>query len=76
MLAPMVAPFLKRYPEIALEIVSDSSLIDIVGEGFDAGIWYEETLAPDMVAVSLGPPERSVVVAAPGFLRTAATSQD
>jgi DNA-binding transcriptional LysR family regulator len=67
-LAPMVAPFLKRYPEISMEIVSDSSLIDIVGEGYDAGIRYEETLAQDMIAVSLGPPERYVLVAAPRFL--------
>jgi len=67
-LAPMVAPFLKRYPEISLEIVAESSLIDIVSEGFDAGIRYEETLAQDMIAVSLGPPERSVLVAAPSFL--------
>ena len=67
-LAPMVAPFLKRYPEISMEIVSESSLIDIVGEGYDAGIRYEETLAQDMIAVSLGPPERYVLVAAPGFL--------
>jgi len=67
-LAPMVAPFLKRYPEIRLEIVADSSLIDIVSEGFDAGIRYEETLAQDMVAISLGPPERYVLVAAPSFL--------
>lgn len=67
-LAPMVAPFLERYPEISMEIVSDSSLIDIVGEGYDAGIRYEETLAQDMIAVSLGPPERYVLVAAPGFL--------
>ncbi len=68
-LAPMVAPFLKRYPEINLEIVADSSLIDIVSEGFDAGIRYEETLAQDMIAVSLGPPERYVLVAAPSFLK-------
>jgi DNA-binding transcriptional LysR family regulator len=67
-LAPMIAPFLKRYPEIRMEIVADSSLIDIVSEGFDAGIRYEETLAQDMIAVSLGPPERYVLVAAPGFL--------
>ena len=67
-LAPMVAPFLKRYPEISMEIVSESSLIDIVGEGYDAGIRYDETLAQDMIAVSLGPPERYVLVAAPGFL--------
>jgi DNA-binding transcriptional LysR family regulator len=68
-LAPMVAPFLKRFPEIRLEIVTDSSLIDIVSEGFDAGIRYEETLAQDMVAISLGPPERYAVVAAPAFLK-------
>jgi len=68
-LAPMVGPFLKRYPEITMEIVTESSLIDIVSEGFDAGIRYEETLAQDMIAVSLGPPERSVLVAAPGFLK-------
>ena len=67
-LAPMVAPFLKRYPEISMEIVADSSLIDIVSEGFDAGIRYEETLAQDMIAVSLGPPERQMLVAAPSFL--------
>ena len=68
-LAPMVARFLKRYPEITLEIVADSSLIDIVSEGFDAGIRYEETLAQDMVAISLGPPERYALVAAPSFLK-------
>lgn len=67
-LAPLVAPFLKRYPEIALEIVSESSLIDIVSAGFDAGIRYEETLAQDMIAVPLGPRERYPVVAAPSFL--------
>jgi DNA-binding transcriptional LysR family regulator len=68
-LAPMVAPFLKRYPEINLEIVADSSLIDIVSEGFDAGIRYEETLAKDMIAISLGPPERYALVAAPSFMK-------
>src|SRR6267154_4315812 len=35
-LAPMVAPFLKQYPRIDFEIVSDSSFVDIVGAGFDA----------------------------------------
>lgn len=68
-LAPMVGPFLRRYPEIELEIVAESSLIDIVREGFDAGIRYEETLAQDMIAVPLGPRERTLLVAAPGFLR-------
>ncbi len=67
-LAPMVAPFLTRYPKITLEIVDESSLIDIVDAGFDAGVRYEEHLAQDMVAVSLGPPQRYVIVASPNFL--------
>jgi DNA-binding transcriptional LysR family regulator len=33
-LAPMVAPFLQRHPQIELEIVAQTSLIDIVAQGF------------------------------------------
>jgi DNA-binding transcriptional LysR family regulator len=69
-LATMVAPFLLRYPEVTMEVVADSSLIDIVGAGFDAGIRYEETLAQDMIAIPLGPPEHAALVAAPRFLET------
>ena len=67
-LAPMVVPFLNRYPGIDLEITVDPSLIDIVAAGYDAGVRYEEHLAQDMIALSLGPPQRYVVVAAPEFL--------
>jgi DNA-binding transcriptional LysR family regulator len=67
-LAPMVPAFLKRYPQIRLEIVDTPALIDIVAEGFDAGVRYEENLARDMVAVSLGPPQRYLLTASPRFL--------
>jgi DNA-binding transcriptional LysR family regulator len=67
-LAPMVAPFLKAYPQIELEIVSDSSFVDIVADGFDAGVRYGEHLAQDMIAVSLGPPQRYAVVASPQYV--------
>jgi DNA-binding transcriptional LysR family regulator len=67
-LAPMIAPLLKRHPQIELEIVAQTSLIDIVEQGFDAGIRYDEHLAQDMIAVSLGPPQRYAVVASPGFI--------
>jgi len=67
-LAPMVTPFLKQYPQIDLEIVSESSFIDIVAEGFDAGVRYGEHLAQDMIAVSLGPPQRYAVVASAQYV--------
>jgi DNA-binding transcriptional LysR family regulator len=67
-LAPMVAPFLKAYPQIDLEIVSDSGFVDIVAAGFDAGVRYGEHLAQDMIAVSLGLPQRYAVVASPQYI--------
>jgi DNA-binding transcriptional LysR family regulator len=67
-LAPMAAPFLQAYPQIELEIVSDSSFVDIVAGGFDAGVRYGEHLAQDMIAVSLGPPQRYAVVASPQYV--------
>jgi DNA-binding transcriptional LysR family regulator len=67
-LAPMAAPFLRAYPQIEIEIVSDSVFVDIVGTGFDAGVRYGEHLARDMIAVSLGPPQRYAVVASPRYI--------
>jgi DNA-binding transcriptional LysR family regulator len=67
-LAPMVAPFLQRYPKVSLEIVDEPLLVDIVSAGFDAGVRYEERLAKDMVAMSLGSAQRYVVVASPALL--------
>jgi DNA-binding transcriptional LysR family regulator len=67
-LAPMVAPFLRQYPKVDLEIVAETSLIDIVDAGFDAGVRYGEHLAQDMIAVSLGPQERYAVVASAQYI--------
>jgi len=67
-LAPMVAPFLRAYPKVDLEIVAESSFIDIVDSGFDAGVRYGEHLAQDMIAVSLGPPQRYAVAASAHYV--------
>jgi DNA-binding transcriptional LysR family regulator len=67
-LAPMVAPFIEAYPQIDLEIAADSSFVDIVAQGFDAGVRYGEHLAQDMIAVSLGPPQRYALVASPDYV--------
>lgn len=67
-LAPMVAPFLSRHPQIELEIVAESSFVDIVGGGYDAGVRYGEHLAQDMIAVSLCGSQRYAVVASPAYM--------
>lgn len=65
---PMVAPFLKKHPQIELEIIAETSFVDIVAAGFDAGVRYGEHLAQDMIALSLGPPERYAVVASADYV--------
>lgn len=64
-LAPVVAGFLAANPRVKLEIVSEPALVDIVAQGFDAGVRWGEDLAQDMIAVPLGPPQRFVLVASP-----------
>ncbi|MGC3965588.1 MAG: LysR substrate-binding domain-containing protein [Rhodocyclaceae bacterium] len=72
-LAPMLSGFLATYPDISVEIVSDSAFSDIVGEGFDAGVRFGEDLAQDVVAVPLPVPRERVVVGSPAYLARAGT---
>ncbi|MEW5303989.1 MAG: hypothetical protein WDW36_006632 [Sanguina aurantia] len=68
-LPPIVTPFLKRYPEIRLEVMVEDSFVDLLAAGCDAGIRYDERLAQDMIAVPIGPrTQRLVTAAAPAYL--------
>ncbi|MGY4574745.1 LysR family transcriptional regulator [Bradyrhizobium pachyrhizi] len=67
-LAPMIAPFLARYPRVELDVVAESAFVDIVAQGFDAGVRYGEHLAQDMVAVPLGAPQRYAIVASSEYV--------
>jgi DNA-binding transcriptional LysR family regulator len=66
-LLPIVPKFLEHYPEITVEIVVENDLVDMVSEGFDAGIRFGEVIAQDMIAIPIGPRQRSAIVAAPAF---------
>lgn len=65
---PVLETFLPQYPDIHVEVVSDSTLTDIAAERFDAGIRLGEQIAKDMIAVPVGPPMRLVVAGTPGYL--------
>src|SRR3984893_3000812 len=59
--------FLDLNPNVQLELVGEDRMIDIVKEGFDAGIRLGHFVQVDMVAVRLTPAEPFVVVGAPAF---------
>lgn len=65
---PVVAAMAERYPDVTVELLTDQGLIDIVGEGFDAGIRLGEMIAQDMVTVRLTPPFKAVIVASPAYV--------
>ena len=66
-LLPKLAPLLRGYPDIKVEIVVDYGLTDIVAERFDAGVRLGESVARGMIAVPIGPPVRGVAVGTPGY---------
>ncbi len=65
---PVLEQFLPQYPDIHVEVITDSTLTDIVSGRFDAGIRLGEQVAKDMISVRIGPPMRMVVVGTPGYL--------
>jgi DNA-binding transcriptional LysR family regulator len=67
-LARMVPDFLSRYPRVTLEVEASDVLVDIVAQGYDAGIRLAERLENDMIAVPFGGPLRMAVAAAPAYI--------
>jgi DNA-binding transcriptional LysR family regulator len=67
-IAPLVPAFLREYPDIALEIVTDDSDADIVHERIDAGIRVGEWIEKDMVAVRIFDEYRMLTVASPEYI--------
>jgi DNA-binding transcriptional LysR family regulator len=74
-LRPVVAEFLRRYPDMNVELTLEGRPIDIVAEGFDAGIRLAESVPQDMVAIPCGPDTRFIVVGAPDYFARTSVPQ-
>ena len=66
-----LARVLRRYPEMNVELTLEGRPIDIVAEGFDAGIRLAEAVPQDMVAIPCGPDARFIVVGEPAYFARA-----
>jgi len=74
-LAPILADYIIAYPDVHLEVRVDDTMVDIVREGFDAGIRYGGAVPEDMIALPLGPDLRWIMVASPDYLASAPSLQ-
>lgn len=78
-LGPALPGYCRDYPAMHLDVTVDDRFVDIVAEGFDAGIRYGDRVPGDMVGMALTGPLEWVVVASPELIartRRPATPQD
>jgi DNA-binding transcriptional LysR family regulator len=66
----IIGPLLKSNPHLQLEINATDRLVDIVKEGFDAGIRFGERVTEGMIALRIKPRIRLVVVGSPAYFET------
>ncbi len=74
-LGPLLLEFLRRYPRVHVDLVTEGRIVDIVAEGFDLGLRRADLVPSDMIAVPVGPPQSHAVVASPAYFRTARRPQ-
>lgn len=68
LLQDVVPRFLAACPLVELDLVAQGQLVDVVAQGFDAGIRLGDALPQDMVGVPVGGGVRFVAVASPTYL--------
>lgn len=64
---PVLAEFLRRHPGVTLDVVTEGRLVDIVAEGFDAGLRLAPQVPRDMIRVEIGLPLRLAIVGSPDY---------
>jgi DNA-binding transcriptional LysR family regulator len=63
----LLTEFLIGHPHVRLDIVASDAAVDIVAEGYDAGIQLGEVIDKDMIAVPVTGDLRLAVVGAPSY---------
>jgi DNA-binding transcriptional LysR family regulator len=67
-LARLLPRFVERYPKVEVEVQVENRFVNIISDGFDAGIRLSEAIERDMVQLRLTEPGRFVVAGAPSYL--------
>jgi len=63
----LLTEFLKANPHVKLDVVASDAAVDIVAEGYDAGIQLGEVIDRDMIAVPVTGDLRLAIVASPKY---------
>lgn len=66
-MAPLVLAYLRRYPQVHIDLVTEGRLVDVVAAGFDLGVRSADLVPSDAIAIPLGQVRRMAVAASPAF---------
>ncbi|MBJ6764830.1 LysR family transcriptional regulator [Myxococcaceae bacterium JPH2] len=66
---PVLPAFVAAHPHVRVDVSVEDRFVDIVAQGFDAGVRLAESVDQDMVHVRLTPPFRFLIVGSPEYLR-------
>lgn len=66
---PVVLEMRRRHPDVIVELVTETRTVDIVAEGYDAGVRYAGTVPGDMIAIPCSADLRIAIVAAPSYFQ-------
>ncbi|RKH11791.1 LysR family transcriptional regulator [Corallococcus praedator] len=75
-LAHLLPPFVERHPRVEVDVIVENRFVNLVAEGYDAGIRLSEAIERDMVQVRLTAPGRFVVAGAPTYLERRGTPRE
>ncbi len=64
---PFLAKFADANPELQLDVTITDQALDIVAEGYDAGVRLGEVIERDMIAIPVAGEERQLPVCAPSY---------
>jgi DNA-binding transcriptional LysR family regulator len=67
-LTPMLAKLAWQHPRLTVEVHVNDAFVDIVAQGFDAGIRLGEAVHQDMIAARLTRPFKAILVASKEYL--------
>jgi len=69
-LAPLLLRFIRLYPQVHIDVVTEGRIVDIVAAGFDLGLRSADLVPSDMIAIPVGPPRSFAVVASPAYFKS------
>ncbi|HMD20078.1 MAG TPA: LysR family transcriptional regulator [Alloacidobacterium sp.] len=69
-LMPKLAQFVRKYPDIVLEVSNSSDPVDLVAGEYDAGIQIGEFIHRDMIAVRVTKDLRLAIVGSPQYFES------